>query len=219
MSVIQSDIHNRPKGDKPVKPTSGPMHQQEIEITFNPNLSKLLRGRNCKKIAFAQVLRFVVDGTVMTPEQYRGQYAGASLTNFVVDDGYFLDSADVQPTPDYQQADNPNVKNEDKADYGKIGNKSGKNFGPAILRDSPETDGPRENADGWKEVVFEFESVAYCEESGDFFEGITWEFRKPRADTYGTLKVISTDRPKPSQAFLCAFKKFTDVRNYKPASK
>jgi len=82
----------------------------------------------------------------------------------------------VQPTPDYQQADNPNVKNEDKADYGKIGNKSGKNFGPAILRDSPETDGPRENADGWKEVVFEFESVAYCEESGDFFEGIRGNF-------------------------------------------
>jgi hypothetical protein len=218
MSVLQAKITDT-KADKPIVSKTGPQTPQQIEITFNPNLSKLLQKRDCKKIAFAQVGRYVVDGKVLSPTEYRGEFGGSGLKPFATNGGYFLDGADESPvSPDYQQADNPKLSAETKKTYGQLGFKIGKKVQAAILKDIPETGGPVQN-DAWKEMKMEFESFAFCEESGAFLEGIQWEFRKPHDDTYGAIKTTSGDLTKPSDAFLAAFQKFCDVRGYKPGSK
>jgi len=190
-----------------------------MEITFHPAQSPLLGKDTCKKIAFAQVVRYKVDGKAVSPVEYKGKYGGASLAPFVTDGDFFLDGADDQPkTPDYQQADNQALKPETKQDFGQLGKKIGKVTTVSVLRDRPETGGPV-GQNGWKEMVIELESFAYCEEGGKFFEGITWEYRKKSTDTYGSIKMIATDLPKPSLTFVAAFNKFRDVRGYKPDKK
>lgn len=196
--------------------------QNQINIEFDPKESKT--ASDCSKIVSIQFATMFADGKVIIPGDY---YVGYKYQDkFTTKDGVCLDVADNTTQPDYQSNFNG------QTGYVNIGGSR-----VAQLYDAPSTAGgdkgfydENKNPGGWRKVVYEFVTFAWCMASGSdgqcgvWYEGISWTFTKTwenQRDKQPGLVVVTDDNiaPPPIDQLLAAFNLFNEKVGFVPCKK
>ena len=84
---------------------------------------------------------------------------------------------------------------------------------------------PTTNKSGTKVFVMSFATYAWCmkgTDCGEWYEGVTWEYRKTWQDHNkgdpGTSTIKDSNAAGPSAAQIAAFDKFNKEKAYKPCT-
>lgn len=182
-----------------------------IDIVFDPD--KSCKITKCDKIVNVQVIQMLVDGKPIKPGDYYDGFKYRDKTALA--NGSYVDHLKTETTPDYQQGVGDGKKN------GSSG-KATMNDTPSDSRNNLFYDATK-NPTGWKEVVYKFETFAYCmkgPDCGKWYEGVTWEYKKTWEDARdgknGVSSITDKNAPGPSQNFLDAFNKFNKEKGFVP---
>ncbi len=174
--------------------TGGGGNPSRIDIVFDP--AKSSKATPCDKIVFIQVMQFLVDGKPVDPGDLEGgcfEYRD----NTVIDDlpdteaneqGQHVDRLRGRREP-YYGGDAPGTGS---STSGRFNGTTTPTSRPARMTDTPfepassfssgPTRGNDFNADT---ITYKFETCAFCacgEDRGKFFECITWEYTRTKAD-------------------------------------
>ncbi len=170
-----------------------------IDIKYTGDPTKI----TCKKIVFVQTVKSTIDGTVVKPpsaqKNMKDLQNGKHSDDDQIDDGTYVDHLFCEKDPYYNGDDKPQ-------DGGTQGNTE--TGTPSTMSDSPsQGDSDLPNADSC--VVKDFETCAYCVDTGKFLDCIKWTYKRCKGDANaGTVTVASTTCSTPSQSMQDAKKKF-----------
>jgi hypothetical protein len=180
-----------------------------IDITFDPTESPIVTS--CESIVNIQVLRVTVNGTIAAPSAVDPAVAhlDATLTPHM----WTVDWIVGESSPDYQQ------------NSGTDGHKTATSA-PATMVDVPYVANDNFVSKGGKltTLLIEFVNYTWCKrgnDCGNWYEGLTWTYARNDDDVQAGRLGTSTihtrnDAPPPPGAFIAAFDKFNQVKNYVP---
>lgn len=196
--------------------------QNAITIVFHPPDSKV--ASDCAKIVNIQFLRILGDGKALKPGTYAPNFA---FRDAVTTDAFWcIDFLDGETTPDYQQ-------NNGQEGYINIaGSKDASMYdGPVAVGGYKRFYDPDKNPDGWKTVVYEFFTYAWCMASSGsdgqcdtWYEAISWTYSRDwedaKNDRPGLAKIGDDNIAPPiKEELLAAFVKFNDAFGFVPCKK
>jgi hypothetical protein len=189
-----------------------------IKLTFDPATGS--PPPRCDRILFVQMIQHTADGTSLLPGTYWKGYQCRDVT--ALSSGHYIDHGDCAWTTPYA------------VDYG-VGHSSNadKTLPGAASDDTVNTGGGDKgfysaaNPNGWRKVVFHFESYAFCaagRQCGTWYDGVAWDYTKTDADqanfNVGGVAVTGTlAPPQPGATVIEAFAKYNSAKGFTPCPK